>query len=284
MPQHPVPPRRKTPFPGVAARPALAIAVLLGAMPAQAADLPLRGSLPEAPVPMARPVATWSGSYVGVTAGGVFGSETKTKTTGSQGFLTLAPAFVPLELNTGKNGFIFGAHAGFNQQMGEFVLGAEADVGWADAKKTAALSGAVTPLATALTTSATSELKYLGTLRGRLGYAPSSQLHVYATGGLAFGEASLTSSVVANAAPALRWDGKRSEVLFGYAIGAGAEYALTPNIILRGEYLYYDLGDLKAGAFGNAAVRGVGALNGIDYLTETRFNGSLGRAAMSYKF
>ncbi|MGL4728906.1 MAG: outer membrane protein [Bosea sp. (in: a-proteobacteria)] len=258
--------------------------ILLGAPLTHAADLPLRGSLPEAPVPMARATSSWSGGYVGLTGGGVFGSETKTKTTGSAGFLTLAPNFVPRELNTGKNGFIFGAHAGFNQQIGEFVIGAEADIGWADAKKTAAFSGAVTPLATALTTSATSELKYLGTLRGRLGYAPSSQLHVYATGGLAFGDASVTSSVVANAAPALRWDGKKSDMLFGFAIGAGAEYALTPNIILRGEYLYYDLGDLKSGAFGNAAVRGVGALNGVDYLSETRFNGSLGRAAVSYKF
>jgi outer membrane immunogenic protein len=264
--------------------PSLVILALIGAGGAQAADLPLRGSMPQAPAPMTRVVSNWSGGYVGVTAGGMLGNENKTKTTGSAGFLTLAPSFVPLELNTGKNGFMFGAHAGFNQQFGDFVLGAEGDIGWADAKKTAAFSGAVTPLGTALTTSATSELKYLGTLRGRIGYAPSSQLHFYATGGLAFGEASVTSSVVANAVPALRWDGKKSDTMFGFAIGAGAEYALTQNIILRGEYLYYDLGDMKSGAFGNPAVRGVGALNGIDYLTETRFNGSLGRVAMSYKF
>ncbi len=261
------------------------VAALMGAgTAALAADLPLRGGLPPAP-PVPPPMASnWSGIYLGVTGGGSFGGETDTRTTGTAGFLTLAPGFVPNELKTGKGGYLFGAHAGYNHQMGAFVVGLEGDLVWMDKKKTAAFTGGVTPLATALTTTATAELSYLGTLRGRLGYAPSNQLHVYATGGLAFGEAEVTSSVVANAAPALRWDGKTNEVRFGYALGAGAEYAVTSNVILRGEYLFYDLGDVKGLAAGNAAVRGVGALNGIDYASATRFRGSLARAAASYKF
>jgi outer membrane immunogenic protein len=253
-------------------------------LPAQAADLPLRGGLPAAP-PMPMSVAAdWSGFYVGLTGGGSFSTETDTRTSGTQGFLSLAPGFVPNQLKTGKDGFLFGAHAGYNQQIGSLVLGVEGDLVWMDKKKTAAFTGAVTPLATALTTTATAELSYLGTLRGRIGFAPSSQFHVYATGGLAFGETEITSSVVAVANPALRWDGKSSDMRFGYALGAGAEYALTSSLILRGEYLYYDLGDLNGVAAGNAAVRGVGALNGIDYASKTRFSGSLARAAVSYKF
>jgi outer membrane immunogenic protein len=252
--------------------------------PVQAADLPLRGGLPAAPSPPMAVAADWSGFYVGVTGGGSFSTETDTRTAGTQGFLGLAPRFVPNELKTGKDGFLFGAHAGYNQQIGSLVLGVEGDVVWMDKKKTAAVTGAVTPLATALTTTATAELNYLGTLRGRIGFAPSSQFHVYATGGLAFGEAEVTSSVVAVANPALRWDGKSADLRFGYALGAGAEYALTSNLILRGEYLYYDLGDVNGLAAGNAAVRGVGALNGIDYASRTQFSGSLARAAVSYKF
>jgi outer membrane immunogenic protein len=254
------------------------------ATPASAADLPLRGGLPAAPhVPMAV-AADWSGFYVGLTGGGSFSTETDTRTTGTTGFLSLAPGFVPNQLKTGKDGFVFGAHAGYNQQIGGLVLGVEGDVVWMDKKKTAAFTGNVTPLATALTTTATAELSYLGTLRGRLGFAPTNQFHIYATGGLAFGEAEVTSSVVAVANPALRWDGKSSDVRFGYALGAGAEYAITSNLILRGEYLYYDLGDVNGLAAGNAAVRGVAPLNGIDYASKTRFSGSLARAAVSYKF
>jgi len=37
----------------------------------------------------------------------------------------------------------------------------------------------------------------------------------------------------------------RSQTLAGYAVGGGAEWAVTPAWSVKAEYLYYDLGSLK---------------------------------------
>ena len=40
----------------------------------------------------------------------------------------------------------------------------------------------------------------------------------------------------------LYWSGNPSSTRVGWTIGAGAEYAVTNNITIKGEYLYADLG------------------------------------------
>ncbi len=42
--------------------------------------------------------------------------------------------------------------------------------------------------------------------------------------------------------PTATYSGSESKTRYGWTIGAGAEYALTQNWFLRGEYLYIDLG------------------------------------------
>jgi outer membrane immunogenic protein len=256
-----------------------AMLVALGTV-AQAADLP-RKSVPYKVQSL--PMFTWTGFYVGLNAGYAFGNGNAV-TTGTPGFQTLiAPGFAPASLNTKPDGFMGGLQAGYNMQFGALVAGVETDIQFGDLKKSASFTGG-SVLGTQLTTSAKSEISYLGTLRARLGFTPAERLLVYATGGLAYGEVKTSGSVVGVQAPALVWSGSNSQVKVGYAIGAGAEFAITDNLTVKAEYLYYDLGKTTVNALGNAAVRGLAPLNGIDYVSRTENTGSLVRGGVNYKF
>ena len=235
---------------------------------------------------VAAPAFNWTGFYIGVNAGYEFGNKGETETTGSPAFGTLiAPGFAPGSLATNRGGFIGGGQIGYNQQFGTFVAGLEADIDFVDARRSASFTGAVIPpLGTSITTSASRELNYLGTVRGRLGVTPWDRFLLFATGGLAYGGVRTSNSVVADAAPALMWNGSTSSTRVGWTLGGGGEYAFTNNITFKVEGLYYDLGKTNTAALGNAAVLGTAALNGIYYTSQTRTAGEIVRAGVNYKF
>src|SRR6478609_10839090 len=87
---------------------------IVAAGAASAADLPSRKGPIAAPVYV--PVFTWTGFYVGANAGYGWGN-TSTNNLGQVGDL---------------DGFIGGGQVGYNYQIGQFVLGAEADFQGAD--------------------------------------------------------------------------------------------------------------------------------------------------------
>ena len=80
----------------------------------------------------------------------------------------------------------------------------------------------------------------------------------------------------------LSWYGSNSPTKTGWTIGGGAEYAITNNITLRAEYLYYDLGSQTVTATPNAAASA--ALPGVYLTTKTQFDGSIFRIGANYKF
>lgn len=106
----------------------------------------------------------------------------------------------------------------------------------------------------------------LWTLRARAGVA-FDRLLVYGTGGLAYGQASI--STYANIADTYvdagksetydtysataGWAGGNSERLMGYAVGGGFEMAVAPRMSLQFEGLYYNLGRIGATATGTGA-------------------------------
>jgi outer membrane immunogenic protein len=182
-----------------------------------AADLPRR-SQPSAPVMQRMPVFTWTGLYAGVHAGYGFG-----QVTGSAGRNFKDPT-----------GFLGGGQIGYNLQSGNVVYGLETDLSYAHIQgKNSAIGVA----------GSKDTLNYLGTVRGRVGYAFDRFLP-YLTGGFAYGGSTITVPGV----------GKSSPVHYGWTLGGGIEYALTNNITAKLEGLYVDLADQKV--LGGAAKSG----------------------------
>lgn len=181
-------------------------ALVAFAASANAADLPRRTQA-VAPAPIAVPMFTWTGFYAGLNGGYAFGDFTKA---GKQ--------FVG-----SPKGAILGGQVGYNQQIGNFVVGLEGDLNWVDAKDSSG-NGVFT---------GRGKVQSLATVRGRAGVAVDRALF-FATAGYAGGsvKADLTT-------PALNYS--EAKWLNGYAIGAGIEYAVTNNVTVKGEYLYSSL-------------------------------------------
>jgi outer membrane immunogenic protein len=91
-------------------------------------------------------------------------------------------------------------------------------------------------------------VRWFGTVRGRLGILPSNGWLLYVTGGFAYGDVGVESSLFVqggNCARASCGSGLARSVSTGWAAGAGFEYALTSKLSLKAEYLRVDLGSLN---------------------------------------
>ena len=261
-----------------------------------AADLPARKTAPAAPVV---PAFTWTGFYAGLNAGVNWSNRNVTPAYINndpvvpwtpQELTSLWP--VPAPYANNRTGFIGGAQIGYNYQMGQFVMGAEADFMGSTARQTSSANLLVPNFlqrGTATETSSSNiQQSWLGTVRLRAGYAADRVL-LYVTGGLAYGNVdyTLTTREVQGNGDTLYFAGQRSQTKAGYTFGAGVEYAITNNWIIRGEYLYYNLGSVSALANPTTAVIG-GAVtpNRSTVLGKgsTTIDGNILRAAISYKF
>ncbi len=214
---------------------------LVAAGAASAADLPSRKGPVAAPI--YAPVFTWTGFYVGANAGYGFGQVDSTN-------LGVIGRY------DDPDGFVGGAQLGYNLQFGQFVVGLETDFQGADLKSRTA------PVAAGV--SASNELNYFGTVRGRVGFAIDRFLP-YVTGGFAYGQVKnkITTPVGAFS---------NDNTQYGWTLGGGLEYAFTNNWTAKIEYLYVDLEkeslNIPGGVF-NSNV-------------ETKF--SVVRAGLNYKF
>jgi len=201
-----------------------AVAALVWSGAAGAADLAVRQP---APVYAPAPLPTWTGFYAGVNGGGGWGTTDHTFT-GTAAGLTASTG------NFKVNGGVAGGTFGYNHQIGAWVVGVEADVDWSNIK------GTFGATALGATASISSELKWLDTIRGRLGYTWGPSM-IYVTGGGAYGNITATAT---GAVPAAGVAGAvaQSDTRLGWTAGAGFEYMFTPNLSGKVEYLYVDLG------------------------------------------
>ncbi len=224
----------------------LATAALLAATAAQAADMAYKA----APLPMAAPaqVFSWTGFYIGVNAG-IGGDkvdypfsfsdccETTRTTTGNVGMQSF--------------GGFGGGQVGYNYQFqgSGVVLGVEADIQKSNIRSNTSLSLTFPGGGSTLSANAGTEVEWFGTVRGRLGYGWDRTL-LYATGGYAYGSETTKASI------GISGDGSesfsRSAKLSGWVAGGGIEYAFSPNVSLKTEYLYFDFG--KRNVWTGAAV------------------------------
>jgi outer membrane immunogenic protein len=167
---------------------------------ASAADLPARAA-PPAPVIAAVPVFTWTGFYVGVNAG--YGWNT------NDSFVFNGVRF---DLDD-EGGFVGGAQAGYNYQIGSFVVGLEGDIQYADfgGDDRFDFDG------DGILDDDFNNSDWFGTVRARAGVAFDRAL-IYATGGFAF-----------------------ADDASGWTVGGGLEYAFTNNLSAKIEGLYVNL-------------------------------------------
>lgn len=241
-----------------------------------AADLPSRSRQPVVPVAVASGF-NWTGVYAGLNAGYGWSSGDTFRTTGNPAALAFGGAgTLPLSGKSSRSGFTGGAQLGANYQIGQFVIGAETDIQSLSTSKRTNLA-----LASGTTGSFKDSGSWLGTTRIRLGFTPVDRLLVYGTGGAAYGSVKhsgwLASPTLGNAA----WSGAKSDTKFGWALGAGAEYAFTNNLTGKLEYLYYDLGrsNLAMGAANAPAVA-----SGATPVMRFENRGSIVRVGLNYKF
>jgi outer membrane immunogenic protein len=139
----------------------------------------------------------------------------------------------PVPYSADQRGMIGGGFAGYNYQIGQFVVGVEADWQGAD------LSGSgIGTCCGGLSFTMNTKVSSYGSARGRLGFALDRWL-VFATGGWAWGNAQ-TSYSDTGAPPPF---GTNKINGSGATVGAGIEYAVTNNWLARVEYRYTDLGN-----------------------------------------
>ncbi|HEY4806533.1 MAG TPA: outer membrane beta-barrel protein [Roseiarcus sp.] len=271
---------------------AIAALTAVGAVAAQAADLPTRK---EAPAPVfVPPPFTWTGFYVGVNAGGLWPSGGRSATIFDPnaaidgGFLN---SDFPGGLGSKSAGFIGGGQAGYNWQTGAFVLGVETDFDGTTVSKSfnnvgTPFAGAGVPAILAgdfLSVNGKAALSWLGTTRARIGFVvtPDNRLMIYGTGGVAYGGGTSNFSAFDSTTGSF-FTGSPSSTRVGWVAGAGVEYALTNNWTIRGEYLYADLGSTQFTSVGNGAAAVF--FPGVFVNAKFDYNSSIFRAAVNYKF
>ena len=267
---------------------AIAALTAAGAVAAQAADLPTRKEAPALAPVFVPPPFTWTGFYIGVNAGAVWGSGHVSSQLFTSGFPVLSTEWPGGTFGGSQTGFIGGGQAGYNWQTGAFVLGAETDFDWTSVSRHSNFVGATffDPFGRSdfLTENGSRKLDWLGTTRARVGYTGfwDSRLMIYATGGVAYGGGSNHFDVFDNRDS---WDwngGGGSNTRVGWTIGGGVEYAFTNNITLKGEYLYYDLGSSHNVIIANPLAS---TIFPNTYATaKINYNGSIARLGLNYKF
>jgi outer membrane immunogenic protein len=180
---------------------------------AVAADLPRQ--MP-ARAPAFVPIGyNWTGFYLGINGGYAWGRS------GWDGFGS----------GSSPRGGMVGATAGYNwQAMGSpWVFGLEGDIDWTNIKATFTDINCPFGCQTKNT--------WLGTVRGRIGYA-WDRVMPYVTGGLAVGDVEANQVGFASV----------RETKLGWAVGGGIEAALAGNWTAKVEYLHVDLGNVNCGA------------------------------------
>ena len=180
----------------------------------------------------------WAGAYIGGHAGMGFGNWPAA--IGSSESCSGAGCFAGEFSHTSTHpmnyhalGGVAGGQAGYLWQVGRFAFGPEIDISIANigSKKTEAVQMVGGGITFATNSTSEASLKWLSSLRGRVGIAAGDWLF-FGTGGLAVAGLDIEQTTLF---PEI----SRSEIAVGYAAGGGLQYAVGPQLSVRAEYLYY---------------------------------------------
>lgn len=200
----------------------VAVTAIAGFGAARAADLG-----PRTAAPVAAPVYSWTGFYVGANVGLGVGEN--------RGRVNIPAIGGTPSFDMSPIGVIGGGQAGYNWQVGGWVLGVEADIQGASIDST---TNCVLTCLPASRLAVSQSLPWFGTVRGRLG-SPLGSLMLYNTAGFAYGEVRTSISDTAGGT------GTYTQTRSGWTVGSGVEANLGGNWIGKIEYLYVSLGDVN---------------------------------------
>jgi outer membrane immunogenic protein len=160
------------------------------------------------PLPPAPVGTSWSGFYFGGNLGAAFDpNDPSIKDLSAEQDLSLK--------FSNETELMGGAQAGYNWQMGGWVVGLEGDVDFAK------------------------NINYLASARGRVGWALGSWLP-FATAGVAFIDANNDFSVVSADDGPFNFNTGSTDT--GFVVGGGLDYKIAPQLSLGVEGLYYGFG------------------------------------------
>jgi len=229
-------------------------------------------------------VPGWAGWYAGVNAGYAWRDPAIDVTAANAvtaAAVAVAPGVFPPSFNVDPKGGLIGGQIGYNWQSSNVVWGLETDLDWADIEGSGRATGISFPTlrsTNAISVSGRQKLSAFGTFRGRLGTAPSDDLLLYATAGLAYGRARLDGGMhdldcveFCSSTSGAAWKA-------GWTVGAGVEWAFVKDWSLKGEYLYYDLGSMEQRLID--PLRAPGAA----FTVKSDYRGNIVRIGLNHKF
>jgi outer membrane immunogenic protein len=265
------------------------------AVPAVAADIPVKAPSREAPV-----VApfSWTGWYVGGNVGGGRGHRDFTVTTNdlaAASLITGPPPAGPFRVS----GAIGGVQLGYNWQFHpNWLLGFETDFEWSDMEGSRALAQTSVGLGTfSILHTVEEKTKWFGTVRGRVGWLLGQNLLVYATGGFAYARIERSGSYlntgslgfVIVGSPGVIclggttcFAGASSTTATGWTAGGGFELPFAQRWSLKAEYLRVDLGSGKS--FTEVAISSGAAAPASFNVNLNRATFNVVRAGLNYHF
>src|SRR5262245_41306943 len=155
------------------------------------------------------PYYDWSGFYVGAHVGTVFGSG-----------------------DDSDVGFIGGGQAGYNYQVGRYVLGVEGEISATSLKDSVSGTFVLDPggpgrLPVIGRASAEASLDWISTLSGRFGWVVDPQWLVYGKVGAAWAHVSADAFAGISGGPSV--SASFDDTFSGWLLGFGTEYALRDN-------------------------------------------------------
>ncbi len=249
---------------------ATAALLLAGTAVGSAADMAIKARPMAQPLPV---VWSWTGFYFGGHVGAGWGTTESTLT----GVAIVPPIIPPLAFNlpfsqTSTSGFLGGVQAGYNWQAGWAVFGIQGDIAGANIKGTS-------PCLVVL--GCNTDTQWLASVTGRLGAVVLDRGLVYVKGGAAWQNSTHTVTLPSFGGVGGQDLTSREITHFGWTIGMGTEWMITPNWTAFVEYNYYDF-DKKNYAF--PLNLGAGIPFAVNVNADLRNTLSTFKVGVNYKF
>jgi outer membrane immunogenic protein len=186
----------------------------------------------------------WTGFYVGAQAGF---AKPKDKVFYGGSSIGIPFDAVDQRITHRENSFAGGMQGGYNHQLGWFVPGIEADLGYLVFNGHRVSPAEFDPQHQ---TYAVSTGGLFGTVTGRLGVSIDRVL-LYTKAGFAYTNLRLG---VEDRVPPLTTDASKRSTYPGWTLGGGIEYSITQNWLIKSEYQFMDFAQKSISAVASDGV------------------------------